>query len=142
MASTPSDDRGDVASPIRVLLVEDDDDNRELMGEVLEAAGFVVSLAASASAALQALAAASFDVMVTDVGMPGMGGLELAREAKARAPQVPVVAVTGWAERDDAARERGHEIDAVLVKPVDPEALIHTVGELAGSSGAPGVAPR
>ena len=116
---------------IRVLLVEDDDDNRELMGEVLEAAGFVVSSAASGDEALRLLSEVPIDVVVTDIGMPGMGGLELARAAKGIVPQVPVVVVTGWAEREDIARARGREVDAVLVKPVDPDALTDAVGEVA-----------
>lgn len=115
---------------IRVLLVEDDDDNRELMGEVLEAAGFVVTSAASGAEGLRRLAESGIDVVVTDVGMPGMGGLEMARAARELAPRVPVVVVTGWAERDDIARARGHDVDAVLVKPVDPDALTATVNEL------------
>ena len=125
----------------RVLLVEDDDDNRELMAELLAAAGFAVVGAASGDEALRILAARGADVVVTDVGMPGMGGLELATAVKARLPGLPVVAVTGWAERDDIAQARGREIDAVLVKPVDPEALIRTVRELGGRP-VPGVAPR
>jgi CheY-like chemotaxis protein len=116
---------------IRVLLVEDDDDNRELMSEVLEAAGFVVARAASGAEALEALAASPVDVVVTDVGMPGMGGLELARAAKALAPRVPIIAVTGFAERDDIAGAHGRDIDAVLVKPVEPDALTRTIGEVA-----------
>jgi two-component system, OmpR family, response regulator len=119
---------------IRVLLVEDDDDNRELMGEVLEAAGFVVSSAASGNEGLKRLAESPVDVVVTDVGMPGMGGLELARAAKEIAPTVPVIVVTGWAEREDIARARGREVDAVLVKPVDPDALTSTVKEVVGGA--------
>jgi CheY-like chemotaxis protein len=115
---------------IRVLLVEDDDDNRELMGEVLETAGFVVTSAASGAEGLRRLADSAIDVVVTDVGMPGMGGLEMARAAKQISPRVPVVVVTGWAERDDIARARGHDVDAVLVKPVEPDALTATVNEL------------
>jgi CheY-like chemotaxis protein len=118
-------------SGIRVLLVEDDDDNRELMGEVLEAAGFAVASAASGAEALERLGRGGIDVVVTDVGMPGMGGLELARAAKEIAAAVPVVVVTGWAEREDIARARGHEVDAVLVKPVDPDALTAMVTEVA-----------
>jgi CheY-like chemotaxis protein len=118
---------------IRVLLVEDDDDNRELMAEVLEAAGFAVATAASGAVGLERLAAGGIDVVVTDVGMPGMGGLELARAAKEIAAAVPVVVVTGWAEREDIARARGHEVDAVLVKPVDPDALTATVREVAAA---------
>jgi CheY-like chemotaxis protein len=115
---------------VRVLLVEDDDDNRELMGEVLEAAGYRVLSAASGAEGLKALAATSVDVVVTDIGMPGMGGLEMARAAKEIAPTVPVVVVTGWAEREDIARARGREVDAVLVKPVDPEQLTNAVSEI------------
>jgi two-component system OmpR family response regulator len=122
-------------SGLSVLLVEDDDDNRELMGEVLEASGFRVLSASSGQDALKLLAEHSVDAVVTDVGMPGMGGLELARAAKAIAPTVPVVVVTGWAEREDIASARGHEVDAVLIKPVDPDALTSTVSEVARARG-------
>jgi CheY-like chemotaxis protein len=122
-----------IAPPTRpvVLLVEDDDDNRELMAEVLASSGYEVLPAASGREGLKKLSERSVDVVVTDVGMPGMGGLEMARAAKAIAPSVPVVIVTGWAEREDIARARGREVDAVLVKPVDPDALLGTVGDLA-----------
>jgi CheY-like chemotaxis protein len=116
---------------LRVLLVEDDDDNRELMAEVLESSGCQVLSAATGQEGLKTLSEHSVDVVVTDVGMPGMGGLEVARAAKAIAPKVPVVVVTGWAERDDIARARGREVDAVLIKPVDPDALIQTVTDVA-----------
>ncbi|HZZ83686.1 MAG TPA: response regulator [Anaeromyxobacteraceae bacterium] len=125
---------------LRVLLVEDDADNRELMAEVLESAGCEVPTAASGAAALDVLRGGPVDVVVTDIGMPGMGGLELARAAKGIAPGVPVVVVTGWAEREDIARALGKEIDLVLVKPIDPDGLIGAVKEamaLAAGSGAP-----
>lgn len=116
---------------LRVLLVEDDDDNRELMAEVLAASGCQVLSAASGKEGLKKLSEHSVDVVVTDVGMPGMGGLEMARAAKAIAPTVPVVVVTGWAERDDIAKARGREVDAVLIKPVDPDALTQAVSDVA-----------
>lgn len=120
---------------LRVLLVEDDDDNRELMAEVLAASGFEVLSAASGQEGLKALAEHPVDVVVTDVGMPGMGGLELAKAAKQIAPTVPVVIVTGWAERDDIAEARGKHVDAVLIKPVDPDALTQAVTDVARASG-------
>lgn len=116
---------------VRVLLVEDDDDNRELMAEVLTASGCVVLAAATGQEGLRTLAEHSVDVVVTDVGMPGMGGLEVARAAKAIAPAVPVVIVTGFADRDDIVGARGKEVDAVLVKPVDPDAFAQAVSDLA-----------
>jgi two-component system OmpR family response regulator len=122
---------------LRVLLVEDDDDNRELMAEVLATAGCEVLSAASGQAGLKVLSEHSVDVVVTDVGMPGMGGLEMARAAKTIAPNIPVVIVTGWAEREDIARARGREVDAVLIKPVDPDALTQAVSDVARGPGRP-----
>ena len=115
---------------VRVLLVEDDDDNRELMTEVLEAAGYQVVTAASGREGLRKLSEQPADVVITDVGMPGMGGLEVARAAKEIVPRVPVVIVTGYAEREDITSARGREVDAVLVKPVDPDLLTASVAEL------------
>jgi two-component system, OmpR family, response regulator len=120
---------------LRVLLVEDDDDNRELMAEVLAASGFEVVSASSGQEGLKSLAEHSVDVVVTDVGMPGMGGLELAKASKQIAPSVPVVIVTGWAERDDIAEARGKHVDAVLIKPVDPDALTQAVTDVARARG-------
>ncbi len=122
---------------LRVLLVEDDDDNRELMAEVLESSGCQVLSAATGQEGLRTLSEHSVDVIVTDVGMPGMGGLEVARAAKAIAPRIPVVVVTGWAEREDIASARGREVDAVLIKPVDPDALTQTVSDVAQALGSP-----
>ncbi len=122
---------------LRVLLVEDDDDNRELMAEVLTSCGYQVMSAASGQDGLRTLSENSIDVVVTDVGMPGMGGLEMARAAKEIAPRVPVVVVTGWAERDDITRARGRDVDAVLIKPVDPDTLTQAVTDVAQGRGRP-----
>jgi CheY-like chemotaxis protein len=116
---------------LRVLLVEDDDDNRELMAEVLASSGYEVVSASSGQDGLKTLSESSVDVVVTDVGMPGMGGLEVARAAKAIAPSVPVIIVTGWAERDDITSARGKDVDAILIKPVDPDALTQAVNDVA-----------
>ena len=122
-------------TPLRVLLVEDDDDNRETMAEVLASSGCEVLSAATGQEGLKTLSESSVDVVVTDVGMPGMGGLEMARAAKAIAPTVPVVIVTGFAEREDIASARGRHVDAILVKPVDPDALAQTVTDVAHGRG-------
>lgn len=115
----------------RILVVEDDDDSRMLMAEVLETFGYKVVSAATGQEGLRVLSEQAVDVLLTDLGMPGMGGLEVARAAKAIAPGVPVVVVTGWAD-DEVARARGHEVDAVLMKPVDPDSLLGIVGDMAG----------
>ena len=98
---------------LRVLLVEDDEDNRELMAEVLETSGCDVVSASNGQEGLARLAEGGIDVVVTDVGMPGMGGLELAKAVRAAAPRVAIVVVTGWAERDDIAAARGNNLLAI-----------------------------
>lgn len=124
---------------VNVLLVEDDDDSREIMAEVLAVAGYTVHSVASGPEALRTLAESSVDVVVTDLGMPGMGGLEMARAAKEIAPTVPVLLVTGWTEQQDVERARGREVDAVLLKPVDPERL---TAEVATAVAMRGRAPQ
>jgi CheY-like chemotaxis protein len=119
-----------------ILLVEDDDDNRELMAEVLEAAGYEVVQAGSGPDALRQLEARRVSVVVTDLGMPGMGGLDVARAAKQRAPDVPIVLVTGYGDREDIATAR--EVDLVLVKPVDPDALTGAVERALRQGSGPG----
>lgn len=124
-----------MATARRVLLVEDDDDTRELMTEVLVAAGYRVTTAPSGAEGLRALASEHIDVVLTDVGMPGVGGLEVARGAKAIAPHVPVLVLTGYSNREDLERARGREVDAVLLKPIDPDEL---AGAVAAALGGPG----
>jgi CheY-like chemotaxis protein len=121
--------------PTTVLLVEDDDDNRELMGEVLVGEGYDVVPAASGAEAVRILGGRAVDVVVTDVGMPGVSGLEVARAAKANGRKIPVVIVTGWAEREDIAQAKGRDVDAVLIKPVDPDALAAAVGAAVQNGG-------
>jgi CheY-like chemotaxis protein len=110
------------AASFSVLLVEDDDDNRELLAEVLRLDGHAVEAAADAAEALALVDRRRFDVMVADVGLPGMDGLALAREVRRRHPQVGVVAVSGW-DGGDVTAAVGRELDAVVTKPADPAKL-------------------
>jgi signal transduction histidine kinase/DNA-binding response OmpR family regulator len=103
-----------------VLLVEDEEFIRETLAELLGGAGHVVLQAFDAPTALAALAAHPVDVMVADVGLPRVSGIELAREALARQPGLAVIFATG----DPAGPARaGLEPAAVLLKPFAPEDL-------------------
>jgi CheY-like chemotaxis protein len=111
--------------PFRVLLVEDHDDTRELMREVLGAAGAVVLDAASAEDALTAASREHVDVVVTDVGLgasPKDGLWLLERFAETAAlTDVPLIAVTGRKEREEELVAAGFA--AVLIKPIELEDL-------------------
>jgi len=109
---------------LKVLLVEDDEDNRELLAEFLRMEGHAVEAVADAEGALEIAARESFDALVADVGLPRMDGLELARELRKRAPGLAVVAVSGYGDVPELADAQGREVDAVVVKPADPSRLI------------------
>jgi CheY-like chemotaxis protein len=117
-------------APHQILLVEDDEDNRELLAELLQLEGHAVTAVADARGALEAFAALAAggrtpDVLVADVALPGrMDGLALAREIRRRAPRVAIVAVSGWGDAAELVAARGHEVDAVVTKPADPARLL------------------
>jgi signal transduction histidine kinase/CheY-like chemotaxis protein len=98
-----------------VLLVEDDDEVAALVAEMLQAVGYSVTRAASAAAALGALAdARAIDIIFSDVMMPGaMNGIDLAREIRRRRPGLPIVLTSGYA---DAARQ-GAEAEGIALLP-------------------------
>lgn len=112
------------AASLTVLVVEDDDDNRELLAEFLRLEGYVVEAAPDAESALAIAATRSFDAVVADVGLPRMDGLELARELRRRSPGLAVVAVSGYGDGPELAEARGRDVDAVVVKPADPARLL------------------
>lgn len=117
---------------VRVLVVDDDDDARDLMMTVLEMAGAIVAMAASGAVALEVFDSFAPHAVVTDLSMPGMSGQEMMRELRTRAARVPpaFVLISGYsgAPDDEAA---GGAFDAQLTKPVDVRALVATLERLA-----------
>jgi CheY-like chemotaxis protein len=118
-----------VACRGHALVVDDNPDITKMLAAVLRHAGFVVSAAHSAPDALEAALARHYDVVVSDIGMPGMTGHELARALRAL-PQyraIPLVAVTGFDMYDDEERSAEAGFSAHLSKPIDPLALTQAV---------------
>jgi CheY-like chemotaxis protein len=122
--------RRDVLSQSRtVLLVEDEDVVRAVTQEMLEGAGHTVVAAANGREALELVSGGlDVDVVVTDTVMPGLGGIELAHELTARALDVPVILVSGYAgdgvDLDDVA------VAAFLQKPYTTSALLAAVEDV------------
>ncbi len=113
----------EVDGVLKVLFVEDDPTLRMLTGEVIAELGHQVVLSESAEDALEQLAAQPFDVLLTDVGLAGMSGIELVRQAQQRHPELALVIASGYAVD---AREEGIDSLRVMLKPYD----IHQVREL------------
>ena len=115
-----------------VLVVEDDEDTREVIRAMLELCGATVLVAESARTGLDTFEKARPDVIVSDIAMPGEDGYWLVREVARRmnARDVPAVAVTAFSgqHRREAALAAGFR--AHLAKPVDPDVLCRTVAEV------------
>jgi CheY-like chemotaxis protein len=121
----------------RVLLVDDDPLVLSSLSAMLQQAGCQVTMAESGAAALvafeQALASAPFDVVVTDLGLPGLRGDELARRVKQRAPATAVLVLTGQAP--ESVRRELPEADAVIGKPLRIAALRAALAQLPARAG-------
>ena len=111
------------AAGLNILFVEDDPTLRMLTGEVMEELGHQVSPCESAEAALEMLEQRRFDVLLTDVGLAGMSGIELVRQARSRDAALSVVIASGYAIN---AREEGLDNLRTMLKPYD----IHQVRTL------------
>lgn len=103
-----------------MLLVEDDEQIRLTATEMLNDLGCKVMEASSAEEGLKALNETAVDILVTDVGLPGVSGLELAKDARTLRPDLCIVVATG----DSGIKSEAELLDAVLVaKPYAPETL-------------------
>ncbi len=109
----------------RILVVDDNLDAAELLGEILQLDGHATWLAQDAHAGLDAARRFRPDVAILDIGMRGMNGFDLARAMRADPglTGIRLVALTGWANADYRQRAREAGFDAYLVKPVGIEDL-------------------
>ncbi|HEY7600982.1 MAG TPA: ATP-binding protein [Methylomirabilota bacterium] len=124
--------RGDSAPgpPARLLLVEDEQPVRETLVRGLARGGYAVRDAGDVGDAVALLGREAFDLVITDLVLPGGSGLEVARTSKRAHPGVPVILVTGWPGRVDRETLDSHGIDAVVEKPVGLDTLRATVARL------------
>ena len=115
------------APALKVLYVDDEEDFVRTMAERMEMRDLGGEVALSGDAALRALEADVPDVMVLDLRMPGLDGLEVLRRVKATYPQVAVIVMTGRGTEDDEERARALGAFAYLTKPVDITDLMETI---------------
>ena len=122
-------------SVANILLVDDNDDVREITALLLRDSGYNVIEASSGGAALDALGAnPAIDLLVVDFAMPGMSGIELLEVVRAKRPEIKVVFITGYA---DHARLKGEFADEVVVKkPFTMAQLAPAVRKALGQSEA------
>jgi DNA-binding NtrC family response regulator len=107
----------------RVLAVDDEQETCDLLKMSLEREGFAVTTCTSAEAALELVGAVDFDLVITDLSMPEMGGLELCERVLGTRPNVPVVVITGQGSLETAIGAMRVGAYDFITKPVDPKLL-------------------
>ena len=137
LADAPRDEvaaQADVAG-LRVLVVDDDEDARDMIRRLLEERRSVVATAGTVDEALKLVAERRFDVLVSDIGMPGEDGHTLIRRVRALGPQaggdIPALALTAYVRPEDRAKaiRAGYQMHAS--KPIEPATLYGLVASLA-----------
>jgi len=125
---------------LRVLIVDDEEDTRDLLRVALEQCGSKVVTAGSAMEALEALEKTKPDVLISDIGMPEEDGYALISKVRAlsaaRGGKVPAIALTAYARTEDRVRALMAGFQVHLPKPIEPVELMAVVASLVGRTGA------
>jgi signal transduction histidine kinase/ActR/RegA family two-component response regulator len=117
---------------LRVLAVDDEEPVLQVLGDLLAMLGQEVEMALGGAAGLERFTPGRFDVVFTDLGMPGVNGWDLVRTVKSRSPETPVVIVTGWGAQIESGALQTRGADFVIAKPFsleDVRAVLQQVGE-------------
>ena len=124
----------------RVLVIDDDPVVGSSFDRVLSGKGYAVISAANGEEALECLAREDYDVVYTDIKMPGMNGLDVARHIKASRPWLPVVIVTGYGTEDNEMEAIELGTAGFLRKPLSPEVIEGSLDRAVASGQASRVA--
>jgi len=107
----------------KVLVVDDDPAVRKSFDRVLSSKGYAVITAENGEEAMRKLNEEKYDLVYTDIRMPGMSGLEVAEQVKARKPWTPVVIITGYGTDAAEARAKAAGVSSFVHKPLSPEMI-------------------
>jgi len=121
----------------KVLVVDDDPVVRKSFDRVLSGKGYAVITAESGEEALHKLDEEKYDIVYSDVRMPGMSGLEVAENVKARRPWTPVVIITGYGTEAAEARAKAAGVSSFLHKPLSPEMIEDSVRDTLAATAEP-----
>ena len=115
----------------RILVIEDQEDNRRILRDLLTSAGYEVLEARTGEAGVLAAEADRPDLILMDIQLPGLDGYEATRRIKANPAlrPIPIIAVTSYALSGDEVKAREAGCDAYVTKPFSPRALLAKVRE-------------
>lgn len=112
-----------------ILIVEDEELFRKSLGRLIDRLGYKATSVSNAEEALELTKNASFDLVLTDIKLPGITGLELLKTIKQRSLNSIVIVITGYGNPDIAVKAIHCGADGYLLKPVRIEALKHTINQ-------------
>ena len=118
----------------KVLIVDDDAAVVRFVSTVVEKAGLDAIEAHSADEAMKLLAQEDLSLAIIDVRLPDRNGVELATDVKAQNADIPVIMITGFPGGKEVRKSLGSDVDAYLVKPVNPSILLTLLHQLVGKS--------
>ncbi|MFH1337009.1 MAG: GAF domain-containing protein [Candidatus Zixiibacteriota bacterium] len=124
--STLVPDGGDA----HILVIEDEKNIREVLEEILSSAGHTVTQAENGEEGIQLFKTRKIDLVITDLGMPGMSGWEVADKIKDLNPHTPVILSTGWGVKTDQYAPKKENVDLVINKPFNMQQILSNIGEL------------
>ncbi|HEX9426262.1 MAG TPA: sigma-54 dependent transcriptional regulator [Candidatus Polarisedimenticolia bacterium] len=107
----------------RVLIVDDEKGMRDFLGIMLRKEGYAVSQAESADKASELLSRGEFDLVISDISMPGQSGLEVLRQSKTSSPETPVIMITAYASTESAVEALKLGAYDYIIKPFDVDEL-------------------
>jgi len=119
------------AGTLRCLVVDDEEAVGSVIGDVLEAVGHHAVVVTTGAAAIERFRTEPFDVVFTDLAMPGVSGWQVVRAVKGIAPAVPVFVVTGFGVELSREERAAHEVEAVYAKPLKIEDIVEAVARVA-----------
>ena len=110
-----------------ILVIEDEDAIRETLSEMLELGGHAITLAENGEEGLKRFNESHFDIVFTDLGMPGISGWEVARSVRAMREDIPIIMVTGWGVGIGKEEMDENGVNEVLPKPFDIDFVLDLI---------------
>lgn len=129
------------SSKPKVMVVDDDRDVLDLLCLVIEALGVSCEPAMSGEEALELLRGGPFDLLILDKNLPGIDGMETARQARGLQPDIPIAMVTGYATEESTSEAVSIGIDDYIKKPIDVDSFRRRVRELLPRDSGPLIPP-
>jgi len=117
-----------------ILVIDDEKEVGDVLWDLLTREGHDVAVCAESESGLARLECEAWDLVITDLGMPGVSGWEIARHVKLRHPRTPVIMVTGWGDRIEPDEARARGVAHVVSKPFRKEHLLEIVGLALGET--------